>query len=57
MGKDNQNDGTYMIDGKFKDLKIVKDNEEQNWGIDSDNIDVSWLVSSRRITFKHKNDE
>ena len=56
VGKDNQNDGTYMIDGKFKDLKIVKDNEEQNWGIDSDNIDVSWLVSSRRITFKHKND-
>lgn len=53
--KDDQNDGTYMIDGKFKELKIIKDNEEQSWGIDSENIELSWLVSSRRISLQHKN--
>ncbi len=59
VGKDNQNDGTYMVGGQFTGLTIVKNNQCQSWGISSDNIDVSWLVSSHRITFVYQfdNDE
>ena len=53
---DNQNDRTYMIGGKFTGLTIVKNNRGETWGIAGDNIDVSWLVSSRRIKFSHQND-
>ena len=49
--KDDQNDGTYMIGGKFTGLTIVKNGEAQSWGIATDNIDVAWLVSSKRIQY------
>ena len=45
-----------MIGGKFTGLTIVKNNVGQTWGIAGDNIDVSWLVSSRRINFSYQND-
>ena len=55
--KDNQNDGTYMIDGKFTKLNIVKNNINETWGIPGDNIEVSWLISSKRINFSYDNEQ
>ena len=49
LGKDNQNDGTFMIKGKFTKLSIVKNNKTESWGIPGNNIESSWLVSSNRI--------
>ena len=54
-GIDNQNDGTYMIRGTFNNLIIINKKEEDNWGIDYDNIDVAWKVSSNRIDFEYYN--
>ena len=54
-GIDNQNDGTYMISGTFNNLIIINKKEEDNWGIDYDNIDVAWKVSSNRIDFEYYN--
>jgi hypothetical protein len=54
---DNQNDGTYMIGGAFNDLTIVKNGLGQSWGINTDNIDVSWLVSTYKINFYYQRDE
>ena len=52
-GIDNKNDGTYMIGGKFNDLTIINKKIEDNWGIDYNNIDVAWKVSSNRIDFNY----
>jgi len=54
---DNQNDGTYMLGGKFTGLTIVNNDKAESWGISSDNIEVSWLVSSSRIRFSYQDDE
>lgn len=55
-GKDDQDDGTYMIGGQFTGLTIVKDKNSQSWGISENNIDVAWLVSSSRIEFSYQDD-
>jgi len=55
--KDDQNDGTFMIGREFNGLNIVKNNKNELWGIDGDNIDISWLVSSKRIKFNYKDDK
>ena len=54
---DNQNDGTYMLGGKFTGLTIVSNDRAESWGISSDNIDVAWLVSSSKINFDYQGDE
>ena len=54
--EDNQNDGTYMLGGKFTGLTIVNNDKAESWGISSDNIEVSWLVSSSRISFSYQGD-
>ena len=54
---DNQNDGTYMLGGKFTGLTIVNNDRAESWGISSDNIDVAWLVSSSKINFGYQGDE
>lgn len=56
-GKDNQNDGTYMLGGKFTGLTIVNNGKAESWGISSDNVDVAWLVSSRKISYKYNGNE
>lgn len=55
--KDDQNDGTFMKGGKLFGLNIFKNNVSQNWGINGNNIDVAWLISSKRIEFIYKKDE
>ena len=55
--KDDQNDGTFMIGGEFNKLKIVKNEINELWGIEGDNIDVSWLVSSKRIEVNIQDDQ
>ena len=55
VGKDDQNDNTYMLGGKFTELIIVKDDGEYSWGIDSDDIEASWKVSDKRINFSYTN--
>lgn len=52
-GLDDQNDGTYMIGGQFTELTIVKNDIGLSWGIDSDDIDVAWQVSHKRIQFSY----
>lgn len=52
-GLDDQNDGTYMIGGKFTELTIVKNDIGLNWGIDSDDIDAAWKISHKRIQFSY----
>lgn len=52
-GKDNQTDGTYMLGGKFTGLTIVNNGKGESWGISSDNVDVAWLVSSRKISYNY----
>ena len=52
-GKDDQNDGTYLIDGKFTELKIIRNNITYPWGISENDVEVSWLVSSKRIKVTH----
>ena len=42
-----------MIGGKFNDLTIINNKIEDNWGIDYNNIDVAWKVSSNRIDFNY----
>jgi hypothetical protein len=44
-----------MIRGTFNNLIIINKKEEDNWGIDYDNIDVAWKVSSNRIDFEYYN--
>ena len=56
-GIDDQNDGTYMIGGKFNNLIIINNNKEENWGIGYNNIDVAWKVSSNRIDFDYYNND
>ena len=51
---DNQNDGTYMKKGEFKELYIVKKNLSESWGIMGKNVDVAWKVSSRHIKLHFK---
>ena len=51
---DNQNDGTYMEKGEFKELYIVKKNVRESWGIMGRNIDVAWKVSSKHIKLHFK---
>lgn len=46
---DNQNDGTYMEKGEFKELYIVKKNISESWGIMGKNVEVAWKVSSKHI--------
>ena len=46
---DNQNDGTYMEKGEFKELYIVKKNTRESWGIMGKNVEVAWKVSSKHI--------
>ena len=55
--KDDQNDGTFMIGGEFNELKITKNEINELWGIQGDNIDVSWLVSSKRIEVNIQDDQ
>ena len=57
---DNQNDHTYMIDGKFLDLYLLINGSAQrnDWVIPSKFVEESWLVSSKRIEFSYeKNNE
>jgi len=46
---DNQYDGTYMEQGEFKELYIIRKNISEPWGIMGRNIDVAWKVSSKHI--------
>ena len=50
-GKDNQNDGSFMMGGEFNELNIVKNNINQFWGIYEKNIDVAWVVSPKKIKY------
>ena len=57
---DDQNDHTYMIDGKFLELFLLKNGSDQrnDWVIPSKFVEESWLVSSKRIEFSYeKNNE
>jgi len=56
-GRDNQNDRTYMLGGKFTGLTIVNNGKAESWGISSDNVEVAWLVSSRRINFNYEGNQ
>ena len=49
LKEDDQNDGTYMKDGKFTGLTIVRDNNAQSWGISENDIEFAWKVSPSRI--------
>ena len=46
-----------MLGGKFTGLTIVNNGKAESWGISSDNVDVAWLVSSRKISYNYKGDE
>ena len=56
---DDQNDHTYMIDGKFLELCLLINGSQRNdWVIPSKFVEESWLVSSKRIEFSYeKNNE
>ena len=54
IGEDDQEDGTYMLDGKFTGLAIVKNNNVQSWGISGDDIEYAWIVSSSKIEFSYQ---
>lgn len=49
LEEDDQNDGTFVNNGKITQLSIVKNNETEFWGISGNNIEVSWLISPKRI--------
>ena len=52
--KDDQNDGTFVNNGKFSELSIVKNNKTESWGISGNNIEASWKISSKRIQVDFK---
>eukprot|EP00833_Pecoramyces_ruminatium_P000132 jgi/Orpsp1_1/1174164/evm.model.c7180000049132.1 len=53
--KDDREDGTYMLDGKFTGLTIVKDNNPQPWGISGDDIEYAWIVYPSKMEFNYQN--
>ena len=55
---DDQNDHTYMIDGKLIGLCILVNGSRlcTDWVIPSYIVEESWLVSSKRIEFSHEKD-
>lgn len=57
LEEDNQNDGTFVKKGKFIGLNIVKNNKTESWGISEDNIEGSWIISSKRIRVDYKKSE
>ena len=52
-GVDNQNDGTFMIGGQFTELTIIKNGFGRDWGLNTDDIDVAWKVSSQKIQISY----
>ena len=57
VGEDDQNDGTFVKNGKFTQLSIVKNNITESWGISGNNIEISWLISSKRIKVEYRKSE
>lgn len=57
LGEDDQNDGTFIKNGKFIGLSIIKNNKTESWGISEDNIEVSWIISSKRIRVDYTKSE
>ena len=57
LKEDNQNDGTFIKNGKFIGLSIVKNNKIESWGISGDNIEDSWIISSKRIRVDYRKSE
>ena len=57
LEEDDQNDGTFVNNGKFTELSIVKNNITESWGISGNNIEVSWLISSKRIKVDFRKSE
>lgn len=55
--KDDKNDGTYIFNGKLSDLKIVKNNKTEEWGISSNNIKYSFKVYPKKVKINYKNSE
>ena len=50
---DNQNDGTFMINGSFSGFDIVVNGQENNWDISGEYVEASWKVSSKRVDFSY----
>ena len=57
LEEDNQNDGTFLKNGKFIGLSIMKNNKYESWGISGDNIEDSWIISSKRIKVDYRKSE
>ncbi len=51
---DNQQDGTYMLNAGFSDLRIDPyDDSVEEWGITTDTVENVWLVSPERIQLEY----
>lgn len=56
-GEDDQNDGTFIENGKFIGLTITINNKTESWGISDNYIEDSWVISSKRIKVEYANNE
>ena len=52
-GEDDQNDGTFIENGKFIGLTIIRNNKTESWGIAGNNIEDSWKISFKRIQVEY----
>ena len=55
--KDDKNDGTYINNGKISELKLIKNNNVEPWGIKSDNIKYFFTVHPENVKLDFQDSE